>query len=612
MEINVNISIPHLWGEERFSKKEWGYFNVLIGPNGSGKTLFITELKKQIQRSKFIVRHLSPDRLTGFTGNRYRYQGMSNLGQGFSIDNLNDIANESKLYGLSGDSFGILLNKPHIRIKVTATLNQLFSRDIRIVEKSGFVDILMKDFNNSKEYRFIDNESHGLKELVTLLTYIFDDSNTCVIIDEPELHFHPQLQQFVLNLIRNQQLEDNSDFTEKLFIIATHSPFFVDIRDTEDLKNIILFRKNKLPLFLENVSKEDNHRLMNLIPRLNTHHKQLFFADSPIFVEGYSDQQFLSLLLNKMEKPIGANGNCIINVDGKDELDYHYRLCKAFDINCRIIADLDLIFRSKLRQTISSEKNTSEYLNKEGLGNDLMKYIGGLEQLIDRTIKTTDKKNLKQFDNSYFNGRFGGLPKHKARGAFAQLAINHTKSIQKLFPKEALGELSGKINRIHLAFKENGIFILPKGQIENYFQSCKDAHMISGNNKRSLFNSEYDYLLKMEGKEQINKSYSDLLHLMDEAMSVSKLDFKPLIIELIQEFIHRTQMAFTKEKIHDLHSLRTSKYFSNFKYTSVFKLISFESKENSFKCELRLNTKSGLPPKTLVFDEKQVPADFDF
>lgn len=47
------MSLPVLWGGT-FTKNEWGHVNFLIGPNGTGKTLFATELKKK-------CRNRSPD-----------------------------------------------------------------------------------------------------------------------------------------------------------------------------------------------------------------------------------------------------------------------------------------------------------------------------------------------------------------------------------------------------------------------------------------------------------------------------------------------------------------------------------------------------------------------
>lgn len=52
------------------------------------------------------------------------------------------------------------------------------------------------------EYGLKERECHGLKELIGLLTFLYDDDNNCLIIDEPKLHLHPQFQTFFLQEIR--------------------------------------------------------------------------------------------------------------------------------------------------------------------------------------------------------------------------------------------------------------------------------------------------------------------------------------------------------------------------------------------------------------------------
>ena len=40
--------------------------------------------------------------------------------------------------------------------------------------------------------------SNGLKEIITILTILYSENNHCLIIDEPELHLHPQFQSFLI------------------------------------------------------------------------------------------------------------------------------------------------------------------------------------------------------------------------------------------------------------------------------------------------------------------------------------------------------------------------------------------------------------------------------
>lgn len=110
----------------------------------------------------------------------------------------------------------------------------------------------------------------------------------------------------------------------------------MDIRTIDDLKSCIVFQPNKLPAYVRQLDAEDEWRIKKVLPRLNTHHKQFFFASRPIFVEGYFDQQLFALIQERRGKMLGASGSCLIDVGGKDELDVFFRLCKALKIDAQL------------------------------------------------------------------------------------------------------------------------------------------------------------------------------------------------------------------------------------------------------------------------------------
>jgi pantothenate kinase-related protein Tda10 len=66
MNLSVQISIPFLWDGQTFHKDEWGAINFLVGPNGTGKTLFAEQLRTQCQNQGMIPRYLSGERLYGW------------------------------------------------------------------------------------------------------------------------------------------------------------------------------------------------------------------------------------------------------------------------------------------------------------------------------------------------------------------------------------------------------------------------------------------------------------------------------------------------------------------------------------------------------------------
>ena len=52
----------------------------------------------------------------------------------------------------------------------------------------------------------------------------------CVLIDEPELHLHPNLQARILDYFRTLSVRENAQF-----VISTHSPTIVEYSNSEEL-----------------------------------------------------------------------------------------------------------------------------------------------------------------------------------------------------------------------------------------------------------------------------------------------------------------------------------------------------------------------------------------
>ena len=321
MNIPIEVNIPALWGDNIFKKSEWGPMNYLVGPNGTGKSLFAEQLKVKLPHANLKVRYLHSDRLISWTKQQHlQYISSSLAGGGLNFEWFQDMKNSSRIRGEVNDAFVLLKENLDIRIKVEAVLSQLLKRTVILREKGG---ILIPEISveGGESYSFKEGESHGLKEIIPLITLLYDDSYNCFIIDEPELHLHPQFQTFLLKIARDFAGDPLEDETKKCFFFATHSPYFVDIRTIDDLKNCIIFSPNQLPTYVDSLDSNDEYKLKQLLPRLNTHHKQFFFSPRPIFVEGYTDQQIFSYIQEKRGKLLDYNGPTFIDVHGKDELD---------------------------------------------------------------------------------------------------------------------------------------------------------------------------------------------------------------------------------------------------------------------------------------------------
>ena len=594
IELNLDIDIPFLWGTQHFIKENVGGLNIIVGPNGTGKSLIAEKIKKLLIQKNFRVRLFNSERLFGLERKSYEVFSHSYISSGLDISKFSNYSKAATNDGLSTDAFITLKNNLSVKIKVESLLSDIFKKNIVLSEKGGFLKPVVVDLNLKEEYDLKENECHGLKELITILTFLYDSENNCIILDEPELHLHPQFQSFLMGEIRNLSGNPRIDEAKKLFFIITHSPYFIDLKTIEDLKNLIVCHYNKVPSFIDSLDDNDELRLKKFFPRFNTHHKQFFFSPNPIFVEGYTDQQILTIICERISKNLGVAGSCIIDVGGKDELDVFYRLCKKLDINGRFITDLDTIFFGKLRQTISNEEKCRLFLRENGIGINALREIGSQEQILNEIAEQLIQSN---FQDCELNNFILTLKKINLEGDIQKkryiaylIIINKYEELIQIIPelKEKIDLVIGKLNKIINAFELCNVFILKKGEIENYFTQSK-FETPSDEPNINNFEKEREYLLLSE-KEIIEKEYIDLINIINTAIPPLNINLKNHLRYALIKWLQQIQLGIEKGEITSLDNLKKSPSYEYNFYGQVFdvkELIIENNKKYSGKIQIK-------------------------
>lgn len=619
MNIDIKIEIPEIWGPKRFEKTNWSPINILVGPNGTGKSLFVQRLFNQLKNQGYKVKFLNSERLSGFEMMNYSRFSSSNLHQGLNLRNSIDIKNAGEQFGLSTNAYLVLRERLDIRIKIEAFLSDIFKKEIHLVEEGGFLVPKMQDRGGKEEYNVKEQECHGLKEMITILTFLYNDDYDVIIIDEPELHLHPQFQSFLMTELKKiaGDLEENSEEKRKLVFLTTHSPYFIDIRDLDDLKKIIIFhplRKCILPTFIEDFDDFDDYekkKMRRFFARFNTYHKQLFFTDHPLFVEGYTDKQIISTLLEKLGDDITAIGSCIIEVGGKDELAIFFKLCKKFKIGARFIADLDALFEGKLSQLIPNEVLFTDFLSKNGI--NATELIGGLWRKLDdirddliqitpsdedllniiNRLKNYDKNDKKELQRQRYSLLLG-LDKFK------------DKIIKSLSHKKIeIETVLGKLELLILGFKEAEIFILRKGPIENYYVKSSINYLERNGNKDIYFEVEYEYLLDCFNKSELEVKYKDLIDILRNALPFIEIDSKSYLRFRILEWLQALQRLVDKGDIKSKSELEHHNSLKYSSYNQLFEVLDFNFKsDGKFDCKIKL--------KQIVVSDDIDELEFDY
>ena len=202
IDIDLDFPLPVPWVDASFQTSYMGEINFLVGPNGSGKSQFARSLHNRLVQLQMHPRLLGTDRLAGmeqidaFTS--FRHNPFSD---GFAKGEFQYIKEAGEL-GAGIDSIVLLGERMDLLIQVEATLSHLFNREVILEWDSGRLVPKARRRGDNAIYRLDREECHGIKELLVLLTNLYDNQNQVLIVDEPELNLHPQYQAFFLQEAR--------------------------------------------------------------------------------------------------------------------------------------------------------------------------------------------------------------------------------------------------------------------------------------------------------------------------------------------------------------------------------------------------------------------------
>lgn len=191
----------------------------------------------------------------------------------------------------------------------------------------------------------VTTEASGVLHLIGLLAALYDDEIGAILIDEPEISLHPQLQAFLLEEARNVAGDPTRQPGKKLVILSTHAQGMLPLRRIADLPNLVFFTDARTAP--RQVSPEagelKRRRLAALVARLGESHRAAFFASTVLLVEGPSDEIVVSALAARFNRSLAGAGAQIVPVIGKGEMSETARLFRLMGKRVVVLADLDAL-----------------------------------------------------------------------------------------------------------------------------------------------------------------------------------------------------------------------------------------------------------------------------
>ena len=188
------------------------------------------------------ARLLSTDRLGAMEQTDHlRYFIGDNFSSGYSRSTL-DSSQRGGTEESGISTFALLEKRLDVLMRIEATLSHLFGRDIKLEYEDGNLVPRVSRREGGEPYRLDRDECHGIKEILVLLSHLYDNRKKCLIIDEPELNLHPQFQSFFMQEVRKVAGDPDSGADKKIIFLITHSPFILDIRSEGRLEVSHIFR----------------------------------------------------------------------------------------------------------------------------------------------------------------------------------------------------------------------------------------------------------------------------------------------------------------------------------------------------------------------------------
>lgn len=503
----------------------------IVGPNGSGKTHLLKGLKNSFKgyvdkKVRFIsAGRLAPLEQYRSKTNQYYYNiDDAKLGDKSETDYRHEIES------ISGD-LHTLYKRPDILIKVQERLRKLFKRDIKIEWDSGYLKVFFLRVGASNTYYSSAREASGLLHLVGILSALYDDEVGVLLIDEPEVSLHPQLQAFLLKEITRVAGIPGEDNYKKIIVMATHSTEMINISKTDDLLSFIFCNDLKEdPIQIPKDAGElQNKHVKSLVARLGQEHKLALFSRTPLLVEGPSDVIICNTLSDKLYLNLEAAGSQILPINGKGAMPETVKLFRLMGKTPTVLVDadafadsLDLVrayfnderVRNAADRLISKESGYSGILTfAEDIYNDFCSLVQNNWDNIAKIAQSHSYFTLSE--NEFLN---------KNRSALCTIFNDQNLNYD-------WNNIKDRLSLLFYFFEKIGLFILKKGALESYYH---DNNSITDKVDDAVAESEY-ILSSLE--DHLEGRYQDIIKCLKYASNSEPIDESRAIRDELLSFI---------------------------------------------------------------------------
>lgn len=232
------------------------------------------------------------------------------------------------------------LEQSEFYVSLQFIIKKYLNKRLYVEYANGLLTLhLIDNFGNIIPFSQLSDGEQSLLSMIFTM-YGYDLKHGMVMIDEPEIHFHPQMQRSFARMI-----EKISQNIGTQFVVSTYSPLFIN---ESNIANVYRFSKIdgkttvKNPLF---TLSSDEATLVHLLKFENL--SKIFFVNKIIMVEGETDAYFFEFYLKYIhtlpERKDKITDYEIININGKWSYKVRNKFLSRFGLQSFFIGDRDNI-----------------------------------------------------------------------------------------------------------------------------------------------------------------------------------------------------------------------------------------------------------------------------
>jgi len=408
----------------------------LVGRNGSGKSRTARAIAKASPNSLY----LSTDRLLGV-------MNVSGSGYGSSItefqgiplieEALSDFKRSRSIgLGLATEQIVVLRDQPEVGLRVAAFIRRSLGRSVELRERAGLLDPYVRIEDRS--YSLFRDEGHGLRELIVLLTAIYREDWSLLVIDEPELHLHPSLARLIVT-----ELVNVCKASGRSSVLVTHEPSIIRPTDLDELAAVWHFSEGNRPRSISTVIEPGFEKRVNASLKHNPALvSQLIFAPRPVLVEGVNDVASLTSALEaEFDASVVAQTE-LVPCGGSGQVALWLSIADKLNLDARAIGDFDALLDSDVQRRMDEMPGVTKRYSEE-------LYVASSKRAVSQLLIAADQAKVEK-----------NAPKR----------AKWLRSVGTSVP-----ELNAKMNKLLAIWRDAGLWLHPEGMIEDVLGGSKGS-----------------------------------------------------------------------------------------------------------------------------------------